>query len=121
MLSDNKNYYQITFENLGGLVMPVIIQFEYADGTKELERIPAEIWKLESEKVTKVFVKEKEVVSIELDPFLETADVDRSNNYFPKKQEINRFELFKSRRAKAENKMQKANRAKEMEKEVQRP
>jgi len=113
IINSGLNYYEITFENNGGLVMPIILEFTYKDGTTELERIPAEIWKLTNDKVTKVFVKEKEIESIELDPYLETADVDRSNNHYPPQPEIDRFEMYKSsRRGGGENGMQRAKRAK---------
>ncbi len=114
MIEDDLNYYEISFENKGGLVMPIILEFTYEDGTTEVEKIPAEIWKLTNDKVTKVFIKEKEIKSITLDPFLETADVDRSNNHYPPRPEVDRFELFKSsRRGGGENGMQRAKRAKE--------
>jgi len=113
LLDAGYNFYQISFENVGGLVMPLIIEFEYTDGTKEVNRIPAEIWKMRtSEKVTKVFIKKKEVKQITLDPFLETADTDTENNYFPKKQQPSRFELFKRKDFKSENPMQRSERAK---------
>jgi len=108
------NYYELTFENLGGLVMPIIVQFEYIDGTTELHRIPAEIWRKNDERVSKVFVTEKEAVQIVLDPFIETADVDTGNNYFPPRQQLSRFELYKERSWDGgENPMQRARRAKE--------
>jgi len=111
LLNADVNYYQIDLSSPGGLVMPVILEFEYADGSKETHRIPAEIWKMGSEKVSKVFLSKKELVRVVLDPFLETADTDRNNNYWPPKQEPTRFELFKSRERSGENKMQRARRA----------
>ena len=102
------NYYQLTFENVGGLVMPVIIQLQFTDGTTEDIRIPAEIWKRSAEKVTKVIPTEKVVSKIVLDPYLETADVDRSNNNYPPQPELSRFELFKKQNRSRENPMQKA-------------
>jgi len=113
VLNSGKNYYEITFENKGGLVMPIILDMKYKDGSNEIMRIPAEIWKITNDKVSKVFVTDKELSEIVLDPFLETADTDRSNNYYPPKQEINRFELFQQRRRGGENPMQKDRRAKE--------
>jgi hypothetical protein len=93
--------------------MPIIVEFTFADGTSEVKRIPAEIWKLNYKKVSKVFPFTKEVTNIELDPFLETADTDRSNNYYPSKAETSRFDLFQSRRRRAgENPMQRDARAK---------
>lgn len=93
--------------------MPVILEFEYSDGSKEVHRIPAEIWKMNDKEVSKVFFSEKELVRVVLDPFLETADTDRGNNYWPPKQEPTRFELFKRRSYDNENQMQRAKRAAE--------
>jgi len=112
LLMEGKNYYQLDFKNEGGLVMPIILQFEYVDGTKEEHRIPAEIWRYNNYEVSKVFVTDKEVKQIVLDPYLETADTDRSDNYFPARQEMNRFELFRQRSwNQGENPMQRARRA----------
>ncbi|UCS94299.1 M1 family metallopeptidase [Echinicola marina] len=95
LFNSGLNYYELTFRNVGGLVMPLIVQFNYADGSSEIERIPAYIWRHNETVVTKVFPKEKEVESIVLDPYRETADIDESNNYFPKRNVPSRFELFK--------------------------
>ncbi|MBN7810022.1 M1 family metallopeptidase [Algoriphagus sp. H41] len=95
ILNKDLNFYEMTFENVGGLVMPLIIEFQYADGTSEVERIPAEIWRKSESQVTKVFVKEKEVVRFVLDPKRETADIDESSNYWPRQYQPTRFELFK--------------------------
>ena len=107
------NYYQIDLSNKGELVMPVILEFEYTDGTKEEHRIPAEIWKQNDRNVSKVFVTEKELVRAVLDPHLEVADVDRSSNYWPPQIEPTRFQLFKDSQRKPENLMQRDRRAKE--------
>lgn len=93
----NKNIYEVTFSNKGGLVMPVIIQWTYKDGTTEIERIPAEIWRINETTVTKVFVKEKEVVSVILDPLKETTDVGAADNVFPRTNEPSKFDKFKSK------------------------
>lgn len=113
VLTANKNYYEVTFSNNGGLVMPIIVQMNYADGTDEIIRIPAEIWRFNDKEVSKVFVTNREVTSIELDPFLETADTDRGNNFFPPRPQLNRFEIFQEREYKGENPMQRDRRAKE--------
>jgi len=94
----DKNFYEITFTNNGGLVSPIIIEFTYKDGTKEIEKIPAEIWRRNEYVATKVFVKEKEVVNIALDPNGETADTEPENNFFPKKHVKSRFEQFKEKK-----------------------
>ena len=89
-----KNIYQITFRNKGGLVTPLIIQWTYKDGSKEIEKIPAEVWRLNEQEVTKVFIKDKEVTNVMLDPNFELADVDVTNNAFPRNRET-RFDRFK--------------------------
>lgn len=113
LLNAGMNYYQIDLSSPGGLVMPVILEFEYTDGSKETHRIPAEIWKTNDKNVSKVFYSKKELVRVVLDPALETADVDRSNNYWPPKQQPTRFELFKRADRQSENPMQRAKRASE--------
>ena len=113
ILNADKNYYELQFSNLGGLVMPVILEFEYVDGTKEVVKIPAELWKSNNEQVSKVFVFDNELARVTLDPFLETADVDRNNNYWPARVEPTRFQLFKDRNRRQENPMQRDRRAKE--------
>ncbi len=90
-----KNYYTMTFKNKGGLPMPIILKFIFEDGTEEEHRIPAEIWRRNNEEVSKIFVTDKVIAQVNLDPYLETADIDRSNNYFPAQQEMTRFELFR--------------------------
>ena len=75
--------------------MPVIIEWTFADGTKEVERIPVEIWRKNEQKFTKVFMKTKEVTGIVIDPYKETADIDKSNNNWPVKELPTRFQVFK--------------------------
>ena len=94
IVESGKNYYTMTFKNKGGLPMPIILKFTFEDGTSEDHRIPAEIWRRNNEEVSKVFVTDKVIAQVNLDPYLETADIDRSNNYFPAQQEMTRFELF---------------------------
>ncbi len=94
---ENKNFYEVTFKNKGGLVMPVIVEWTYKDGTKEIERIPAEIWRADEEQVTKVFMKEKEVVGMKLDPLAETADVNSGDNQFPRAELPSRIDELKKK------------------------
>ncbi|MEM9944305.1 MAG: aminopeptidase, partial [Planctomycetota bacterium] len=108
ILNSKWNFYLIDFKNIGGLVMPIIFDAHFKDGTTEQVRIPAEIWRRNNQQVTKLFMTEKDVVSITLDPRLETADVDLSNNHFPPKISKSRFEVFKSSRRGATNPMQSA-------------
>lgn len=94
-----KNFYELDFSNEGGLVMPIIIEWTFADGSKEVDRIPAYIWRKNENKVTKVFAKDKEVVAVQLDPYRETADIDENNNSWPRKAKPSRFELFKQQQS----------------------
>lgn len=98
LLNEDYNFYELKFSNVGGLVMPIILEFQYTDGTTELIHIPAEIWKQRADKVSKVFARKKELKEVILDPYLETADTDRNNNYFPSRTEPSRFELYQPRR-----------------------
>ncbi len=105
----DNNYYQLYFSNKGGLVMPVILEWTYADGSKEIERIPVEIWRKNENRFTKVFVKNKEVTGIVVDPYKETADINVSNNNWPVKQLPTRFEVFKKHKyEETQNPMQRA-------------
>jgi hypothetical protein len=89
--------------------MPVIIEWEYKDGTKEVERLPVEIWRKDEEKFSKVFAKNKEVKGIVIDPFHETADIDEANNNWPVKELPTRFQVFKRHKQKeVKNPMQRA-------------
>ena len=92
----NKNMYELTFSNKGGLVMPIIVEWTYKDGTKEVDRIPAQVWRLNENKVVKTFIKDKEVASVKLDPYRETADINESNNSWNTIAEPSRFSIFKS-------------------------
>jgi len=92
---ESKNIYEVTLKNTGGLVMPVIIEWTFKDGTKELEKLPAEIWRLNEKEVKKVFVKDKEVTNIVIDPMQETADVNQNDNVFPKKPTESKFDQLK--------------------------
>jgi hypothetical protein len=96
LLESGYNFYQLDFENKGGLVMPIILKFNFTDGSHKVIRIPAEIWRKNNYNVSKVFVFKNEVQSIELDPYLETADTDVSNNNWPTKVVPSRFDAFKS-------------------------
>lgn len=97
LLDGNYNFYQIDFKNIGGLVMPLILKFQFEDGTEEVQYIPAEIWRKDNYEISKVFMFDKVVSNIILDPYLETADVDLNNNFWPPKTQPSRFQLYKSR------------------------
>jgi NADH:ubiquinone oxidoreductase subunit len=92
---EGKNIYEVKFKNNGGLVTPLIIEWTYKDGTKETEYIPAEIWRTNENEASKVFIKDKEVTNVAFDPNAALADVDDSNNIFPKKVADSKFDQFK--------------------------
>ncbi len=77
-------FYEITFEKPGGLVMPILVEYTYEDGTKEQKTYPAQIWRKNDKEVRKIVVSNKKIKSIVVDPKLKTADVDFSNNVWPK-------------------------------------
>lgn len=103
LLATGVHFYELSFRNLGGLVMPVILELNYEDGTKEVRRIPAEIWRLNNSKASKVVMAPKPVANFTLDPYLETADVDISNNSFPLSLPPSRFQVFKQQNQPAPN------------------
>ncbi len=111
MLADGSHFYVIKFRNHGGLVMPLIVELETIDGTKKEYRIPSEIWRRNNETVSKMFITDQPLKRIVLDPHLETADIDRSNNVFPPEIPKSRFQLFKERTGGGSNDMQRARRA----------
>ncbi|TYZ10062.1 M1 family metallopeptidase [Hymenobacter lutimineralis] len=105
-LNSGLHFYEVSLKNLGGLTMPVVVQMTYEDGKQEVVNIPAEIWRKNNAQVTKVFITEKPVVSFVLDPFLETADTDLSNNAYPNRTAPSRFELFEQQQRQQQNPMQ---------------
>ena len=92
-----KNMYELTFSNKGGLVMPIIIEWTFKDGSKAVDKIDAQVWRKNENKVVKTFMKDKEVASIKLDPMRETADVDEKNNGWNVDATPSQFQLYKSR------------------------
>ncbi len=106
LLDTRRNFYAVELENIGGLVMPVIFQIDYEDGSTEELRIPAEIWRHNNQRVTKLLWTEKAIKSLTLDPHLETADAEVENNYWPSRPVKSRFKLFKEKER--QNDMQKA-------------
>jgi len=94
---ENKNLYELKLSNKGGLVMPVIIEWTYADGTKEIEKLPAEVWRANESTFAKVFAKDKEVAKVAIDPVNETADVNSDNNIFPRVEKASKFDELKKK------------------------
>ena len=106
LMALKQNFYVLDIENIGGLVMPVIIKLEFEDGSSDELRIPAEIWRQNDKKVNKLVATEKELKAIVIDPHLETADTDLDNNHFPPRIKKSRFKLFKEQ--KSRNQMQRS-------------
>ncbi|GAA0855042.1 M1 family aminopeptidase [Aliiglaciecola litoralis] len=100
-VKEDKNYYVLEFSNKGGLVMPIILQLTFEDGSTEMMRIPAEIWRRTPKAVNKLIVTDKDRVltSVAVDPHWETADVDVENNYYPRRFIPSRIEAYKSEKS----------------------
>ena len=97
IINNDMHFYELKITNKGGLVMPVILDFSLENNEHKIIKIPAEIWRRDNYEIKKLFAFENKVTQIEMDPFLETADTDRSNNYWPQKIEPSKFELYKYR------------------------
>ena len=90
-----KHFYAVVFEKPGGIPMPLIVEYTYSDGTTEKVTYPVQVWRKNDAEVSKVIATDKEIVKVTVDPDLETADVDLSNNSWPKQEETNKFNQFK--------------------------
>jgi hypothetical protein len=108
IINSAKYLYQMDFELIGGIPMPIILGLHFADGTFSKDYIPAEIWRFNQNEVSKIFILDKELEYVELDPNLETADINVDNNQFPPQQNISRFELYKQQKRTSTNAMQQA-------------
>ncbi|MEA5403487.1 M1 family metallopeptidase [Arcicella sp. DC2W] len=107
LVQGNKNFYVLNVKNVGGLPMPVIVKANYEDGTSEVFRYPAEIWRLNDKEIKKVIPTDKKVTKWVLDPFFEIADIDTKSNVFPREpEEPTRFQVFKQSRQSQPNPMQ---------------
>ncbi|MEM9548615.1 MAG: M1 family metallopeptidase [Bacteroidota bacterium] len=92
-----KHFYDVKFSNIGGLVMPILLEFEFMDGSNQNIELPVEIWRKDEREVRKLFYFDKQVKAITVDANQETADVNTANNSFPRKMEMSEFEAFKTR------------------------
>ncbi|MCH8554078.1 MAG: M1 family metallopeptidase [Schleiferiaceae bacterium] len=108
ILHKDAHYYEIDFSNIGGLVMPLILEFVFENDSTHVERIPAEIWLKNESGFTKTFIFDEPIKSVELDPFLELADIDRSNNHFPRQLQQSRFQLYKQKQQERSNPMRES-------------
>ena len=98
LLKQGKRLYLVDFTNSGGLVTPLVLEIELKSGKKYIERIPAEVWRYSPNKITKLIVTDEPMVGLTQDPYWETADIDTSNNAWPRKVAPSRVELFKTER-----------------------
>ena len=89
-----KYFYEVTFNKPGGLVMPVIVEYTYEDGSKEMKKYPVQVWRKNDNQISKAIASNKKITNIQLDPNLETADIDVSNNSWPKEEQKSEFEEF---------------------------
>lgn len=96
LLNTTGEFYQVEFENIGGVVMPLLLEIQFTDGSRKTMRMPAEVWRLADRSVSKLIRTEKPVLSMTLDPLNETSDMERSNNQFPRRATSKKFELKKS-------------------------
>ncbi|WP_165747795.1 M1 family metallopeptidase [Cellulophaga sp. Z1A5H] len=95
-VKEPKFFYEVTFTKPGGIPMPLIVEYTYADGTTENVTYPPEIWRKNDKEVTRMLSLQKELTSVVVDPKAETADIDTTNNSWPKKEEQSDFDKFKN-------------------------
>ena len=91
-LKNPKYFYEVEFDKPGSLMMPIIAELNFEDGTKEVHKFPVQIWRRNNTTAKRVFATEKKVVKIQLDPKLETADIDVTNNAWPKEEVKSKFD-----------------------------
>jgi hypothetical protein len=98
VLKTQRNFYLVEFSNVGGLISPVILKIDYTDGSTEEMRIPAELWRVDNAKASKLLMTKKEIKGLQVDPHEETGDADVENNFWPRRAIKSRFQLFKEPR-----------------------
>ena len=119
LLRSRNDFYVVDLENRGGLVTPIVLKLTHSDRSSREERLPAEIWAKNSRQVSRLIVSDREIASVEVDPHRESADVDRSNNIFPRKISRSRFQLYKDKQTR--NEMQKSGAGTEEDKQETEP
>lgn len=97
LLKTEAKFYVLEFSNQGGLVMPILLDIDYADGSSEKLTLPAEIWRYHPDKVKKLLIRQKEIQKVEVDRQRQTADTNTANNSWPARVEPTRFQLFKEK------------------------
>jgi len=96
-IKEPKHLYKVVFEKPGGIPMPIIVEYEYADGSTEKVTYPAQVWRKNDSEVSKAIASDKEIVKVTVDPDLETADIDTDNNSWPKAKKLGKFEQMKNK------------------------
>lgn len=92
-----KYFYEVSFDKPGGMLMPIIVELTFEDGTTEMHRFPVQIWRKNNQTASRVFATDKPVKKITLDPKLETADIDVTNNVWPKSEAKSKFDQFEQK------------------------
>jgi hypothetical protein len=93
-----KYFYEVSFDKPGGMLMPIIVELTFEDGTTEIHRFPVQIWRKNNQTASRVFATDKPVKKITLDPKLETADIDITNNVWPKSEVKSKFDQFEEKK-----------------------
>lgn len=91
-LKTPKYFYQVTFDKPGELVMPIIVELTFEDGTTEMHHFPAQIWRMNDKEANRTFATDKAIVKIKVDPKEETADINTTNNSWPKEEVKSKFD-----------------------------
>jgi hypothetical protein len=91
-LKQPKYFYELTFNKPGGMLMPVIVQLNYEDGTSETQTFPVQIWRKNNQGAIRVIATDRKVVKFQLDPKLQTADIDVTNNMWPREAVKTKFD-----------------------------
>ncbi|MDB4468099.1 M1 family metallopeptidase [Verrucomicrobiales bacterium] len=94
LLKTQRQFYAIDFKNEGGVIMPIILKVNYENGTEETLRLPAEIWRSNSKRISKLILAKDRITSLQIDPLEETADANLDNNHWPSRPVKSRFKLF---------------------------
>lgn len=74
---------QITFLNKGDIPMPIVFEVTYNDNTKEMRKIPVEIWQRSSQLVH-LLRSNKEIIKVQIDPQGFLPDVNLRDNSWTK-------------------------------------
>ena len=96
-VKEPKYFYEVTYDKPGGIPMPLIVEYTYADGSTENITYPAEIWRKNDKEVSVVLSSQVELKGVLIDPKAETADIDTTNNSWPMKEEKTDFDKMKEK------------------------